>query len=147
MTKRRYTLSNSFKFTKEVHFIHVTTNVKMYSVGWYELSSPSLASLIWIHDWLQILLSVILCTVLYVSFKLIAGYSNLSLPLTLKYESHNVALEVTWTLVPCIILCSILFPSLRLLYYLDDILLPTLTIRLEGVQWYWSYQIVNTVFL
>ena len=104
----------------------------MYTVGWYEIASPSLASIIWIHDWLQMLLCVIIFTVRYLCGISLFGYSNLRIPL--KYERHNIILEVVWTLVPCVILCSVLLPSLRLLFYLDDVLLPTLSITLEGVQ-------------
>jgi cytochrome c oxidase subunit 2 len=37
-------------------------------------------------------------------------------------------------------LIAIAFPSFRLLYLLDEVISPTLTIKIVGHQWYWSYE-------
>lgn len=49
-------------------------------------------------------------------------------------------IEIVWTLIPTIILIFIAFPSLRLLYLLDEVYKPLLTIKAIGHQWYWSYE-------
>lgn len=56
-----------------------------------------------------------------------------------KDLTHNSILEIVWTIIPAIILVLIAIPSLRLLYLTDDILLPDLTIKIIGRQWFWSY--------
>ena len=38
------------------------------------------------------------------------------------------------------ILIAIAFPSFRLLYLLDEVISPTITIKVVGHQWYWSYE-------
>lgn len=57
--------------------------------------------------------------------------------------SHEPAheLEFTWTLYPAIILGGIAIPSLRILYLIDDVTHPNLTLKVIGHQWYWSYGI------
>lgn len=48
-------------------------------------------------------------------------------------------IETVWTITPALILIAIAFPSFRLLYLLDEVISPTITIKVSGHQWYWSY--------
>jgi Cytochrome C oxidase subunit II, transmembrane domain/GIY-YIG catalytic domain len=49
-------------------------------------------------------------------------------------------IELIWTITPALILIAIAFPSFRLLYLLDEVTSPTVTIKVTGHQWYWSTQ-------
>lgn len=49
-------------------------------------------------------------------------------------------IETVWTILPALILIAIAFPSFRLLYLLDEVISPTITIKIMGHQWYWSYE-------
>lgn len=55
--------------------------------------------------------------------------------------THNTILEVVWTVIPSIILIVIALPSFVLLYTMDELLDPQLTLKVIGRQWYWSYEI------
>ena len=52
----------------------------------------------------------------------------------------NHSLEIFWTIFPALILVLIAFPSLRILYLIDEVRSPKLTIKILGRQWYWSYE-------
>jgi len=54
--------------------------------------------------------------------------------------THDSGLEIAWTAFPTVILIGIAFPSFALLYALDDLIDPTLTLKIIGHQWYWSYE-------
>ena len=54
--------------------------------------------------------------------------------------SHNTVLEVAWTVIPVLILVIIAIPSFRLIYFEDRAANPTMTINVQGRQWYWHYQ-------
>jgi len=54
--------------------------------------------------------------------------------------THDSFLEIAWTAYPTIILVGIAFPSFALLYALDDLVDPALTLKIIGHQWYWSYE-------
>lgn len=54
--------------------------------------------------------------------------------------SHSTYLEVFWTIAPAILLITIAYPSFNLLYALDDLTLPKVTVKIIGHQWYWSYE-------
>lgn len=53
---------------------------------------------------------------------------------------HGKLIEIVWTLFPAIVLISIAIPSLTLLYKMDDVYNPLMTIKVIGNQWYWSYE-------
>jgi len=58
-------------------------------------------------------------------------------------------LELFWTTIPTIILIIIGMPSIRLLYILDEVFSPLITIKVIGHQWFWSYEysdFLNTEF-
>ena len=57
-----------------------------------------------------------------------------------KYLVHGTIIEIVWTIIPALILLFIAFPSLQLLYSLDEITDPSLTIKAIGHQWFWSYE-------
>ena len=56
-------------------------------------------------------------------------------------------IELIWTIIPAVILLFIAVPSLQILYLLDDPFLPSLTIKIIGHQWYWSYEYSDFVNL
>lgn len=53
---------------------------------------------------------------------------------------HAPFLEIIWTLVPSLILVLIAIPSFALLYAIDEVLEPLVTVKIIGHQWYWSYE-------
>ena len=61
-----------------------------------------------------------------------------------KYESkfvHSTELEIVWTTIPAIILLILAVPSFSLLYAMDEIAEPEITLKVLGHQWFWSYEI------
>jgi cytochrome c oxidase subunit 2 len=62
------------------------------------------------------------------------------LALVTKNVTHGMILEIIWTLIPVGVLIAIAIPSFALLYSIDEIIDPSLTIKVTGHQWYWSYE-------
>jgi len=54
--------------------------------------------------------------------------------------THATTVEIVWTIVPAIILMIIAVPSFALLYSMDEMLDPAVTLKVVGHQWYWSYE-------
>ena len=54
--------------------------------------------------------------------------------------THDTTLEIIWTIIPTFVLLFIATPSFALIYALDEIVDPELTIRVIGRQWYWTYE-------
>jgi len=64
---------------------------------------------------------------------------------SLKDLNHGSVIEIIWTLTPAFILVLIAFPSFRLLYLMDEIVEPLITVKAVGHQWYWTYEYTDTL--
>lgn len=53
-------------------------------------------------------------------------------------EGHTI--ETIWTIIPAITLIFIALPSLKLIYLIDEIRNPLVTLKAIGHQWYWTYE-------
>jgi cytochrome c oxidase subunit 2 len=60
--------------------------------------------------------------------------------LATKEVLHGRVLEIVWTIVPTLVLVAIAIPSFALLYSMDELIEPALTLKAIGHQWYWSYE-------
>jgi len=54
--------------------------------------------------------------------------------------THGTTIEILWTVLPAVILIVIAVPSFTLLYAIDELIDPAITIKAVGHQWYWSYE-------
>nr|AIS86042.1 cytochrome oxidase subunit II [Cryptocercus relictus] len=97
-------------------------------------ASPIMEQLIYFHDHTLMIILMILTIVSYMMLTMTYNkYIN-------RYLLEGQMIEVAWTIAPAIILIFIAVPSLRLLYLMDEINNPTLTLKTIGHQWYWSYE-------
>ena len=53
---------------------------------------------------------------------------------------HNTQIEIVWTVIPTIVLFFIAIPSFSLIYAMEELLWPSLTVRAVGSQWFWNYE-------
>ena len=97
-------------------------------------SSPLIEQLIFFHDHTLIILIVITIIVGQILIRIIFN------KFTHRYLLEGQIIETIWTILPAIILVLIALPSLRILYILDEINNPIITIKSIGHQWYWSYE-------
>lgn len=97
-------------------------------------NSPLIEQLNFFHD--HTILILLLITIL-VGYIIIILFIN---TLTNRFLLSGQTIEIIWTILPAIILLFIAFPSLRLLYLLDETNKPSITIKTIGHQWYWSYE-------
>jgi len=87
-----------------------------------------------LHDFINLILVFIISFVGYIILFIIFNkYININL-----LESQII--ERIWTIIPAIILIQIAIPSLLLLYILDESIDRSLTLKVMGHQWYWSYE-------
>nr|YP_009003642.1 cytochrome c oxidase subunit II [Carcharias taurus]AGZ63008.1 cytochrome c oxidase subunit II [Carcharias taurus]ALH07408.1 cytochrome c oxidase subunit II [Carcharias taurus]AYN73303.1 cytochrome c oxidase subunit II [Carcharias taurus] len=103
-------------------------------LGFQDAASPVMEELIHFHDHTLMIVFLISTLVLYIITAMV------STKLTNKYILDSQEIEIVWTILPAIILIMIALPSLRILYLMDEINDPHLTIKAMGHQWYWSYE-------
>lgn len=103
-----------------------------------DVGSPIAERLMFFHD--NVMFIIILILVL-VGWIMISAITN---KYYYKFLVEGTMIEIVWTIVPAIILVFIAFPSLQLLYSMDEVIDPSLTIKAIGHQWYWSYEYSDT---
>jgi heme/copper-type cytochrome/quinol oxidase subunit 2 len=96
--------------------------------------------LIELHDNIMYYLVIILFSVGWILVSIAKNYVVKKAPISHKYLTHGTLIELIWTITPAIILILIAFPSFKLLYLMDEVSDPSMSILAEGHQWYWSYQ-------
>nr|BAB91353.1 cytochrome oxidase subunit II [Aquatica lateralis]BAB91354.1 cytochrome oxidase subunit II [Aquatica lateralis] len=107
---------------------------------WMNLSSqdsisPLMEQLTFFHDHTMMILVMITLIVLYIILTVLMNkYIN-----RLLLEGQMI--ELIWTIAPAVTLIFIALPSLQLLYLLDEINMPLVSVKSMGHQWYWSYEL------
>nr|YP_009113403.1 cytochrome c oxidase subunit II [Chitra indica]AFC36239.1 cytochrome c oxidase subunit II [Chitra indica] len=103
-------------------------------LGFQDAMSPIMEELLHFHDHTLMIVFLISTMVLYI----------ISMMMTTKLTHTNTMnaqeVEIIWTILPAIVLITIALPSLRVLYLMDEINNPYLTIKAMGHQWYWTYE-------
>uniref|UniRef100_A0AAU6PBX1 Cytochrome c oxidase subunit 2 n=1 Tax=Complanledra complana TaxID=3078487 RepID=A0AAU6PBX1_9HEMI len=104
------------------------------SFSFQDSCSPLMEQLIFFHDHVMMILIFITLIVFYMMFSLfLSTYNNRGL-----LEGQFV--EFIWTIIPAFMLIFIALPSLRILYLIEEVNSPLLTVKAIGHQWYWSYE-------
>lgn len=119
-----------------------------WQFGFQPAQSTSMQSIITFHDDLMFYLIFITIFVLYMLLRTVYLFNKDSiLQIGKKFEkyylrlSHDVHLEIIWTIIPTFLLCNIMSASFALLYSLEEMSNPQITIKIIGHQWYWTYEI------
>lgn len=112
---------------------------KPLQLGLREAATPQMERIIGFHNGLLILITVIVIVVTALLAWVLIRYNAKSNPKPSKV-THNVPLEIVWTLIPALIVAIIAMPSLKMLYYLDRNENIEMTLKITGYQWYWGYE-------
>jgi cytochrome c oxidase subunit 2 len=108
-----------------------------WQINFQDPATPVLEGIIDFHNDLMILLTVIGVMVFWVLGRCISLFENNPNPTNIV---HGTTLEMIWTIIPAVILMFVAVPSFALLYSMDEILDPAVTLKVVGHQWYWSYE-------
>nr|YP_009352126.1 cytochrome c oxidase subunit II [Limenitis doerriesi]YP_009368795.1 cytochrome c oxidase subunit II [Limenitis helmanni]AQX44288.1 cytochrome c oxidase subunit II [Limenitis doerriesi]ARN58067.1 cytochrome c oxidase subunit II [Limenitis helmanni] len=104
------------------------------NLNYQNSASPLMEQIIFFHD--HTLIILIMITIL-VSYLMISLFFNKYIN---RFLLEEQMIELIWTILPAITLIFIALPSLRLLYLLDELNNPLITLKSIGHQWYWSYE-------
>ena len=113
---------------------------KDWQLGFQEAASSTMRDIVNFHD--KILLPIIIAISVFVLFLMVYACIRFraSRNPNPSKTTHNVAVEVLWTLIPCLILIVMAVPSFKILYKQDTIPKADVTVKAIGYQWYWGYE-------
>lgn len=109
-------------------------------------ATPALEGMLFFHNYLMLFLLTIGIAVVWLLYIVVKFFNSL-VNKTASIFTHSNTLEIVWTVFPSIILLFLAIPSFSLLFSLDDLINPFLTLKIVGHQWYWEYQMDDSVFL
>ena len=128
--------------------------------GFQNSATPIAEGIIDLHDYIMFYILIVFIFVFWVYFDIfiqnielfnfyfeetfnltqISDFNLRRLYFFLNKINHATNLEIIWTLLPSLVLITIAVPSLSLLYSMDELLYPKLTLKVTGLQWYWTYE-------
>ena len=118
-----------------------------YQTYFSESASPSMEGIVNFHNHLMVVLCFIAVFVGWLMINSVNYYSEYEISKHTQF-THSKELEIVWTTVPALILLFLATPSFTLLYSMDELIDPELTLKIIGHQWYWGYEMseYNTCF-
>lgn len=150
----RYVLSYSWLSLESdtsdfLNFCHNRLNEDLYvitdsPVKWQTyLHDPASISMEGILNFNKHLLFTIIAIVVFVAWLLyftLLHFEEFNNKFNSKFV-HSQELEIVWTSVPALILLILSGPSFTLLYSMDELSPPDISLKVLGHQWFWSYEI------
>jgi cytochrome c oxidase subunit 2 len=110
-----------------------------WGIGFQNPATPLMEGIIALHSDIWAIMLFVAVFVLYILISILTKFDQVKVKAAYKVH-HNSLLEIVWTSLPALLLCVIALPSFTLLYSLDEIVDPSVTIKCIGRQWYWSYE-------
>jgi len=110
-----------------------------WQVGFQDPATPIMEGIINLHHDLMFFIVVVSVFVSWMLARTLWHFDKVQ-NTSASSLSHGTFIEVIWTVTPAIILLVIAVPSFSLLYAMDEIISPAITIKTLGHQWYWSYE-------
>lgn len=110
-----------------------------WQVSFQDPATPIMEGIINLHHDLMFFLWVVLIFVTWMLLRTLWHFTYTQNP-TPSSLTHGTLIEIIWTTAPALILFIIAIPSFSLLYAMDEIISPAITIKTIGHQWYWNYE-------
>jgi len=110
-----------------------------WQLGLQDPATPAMEGILFFHDYLMLFLIIIGLFVCWMLYQVIVFFNEKSNTIPQKF-THSSLLEIIWTIIPALVLLLIAIPSFTLLYSLDELIDPVITLKIIGHQWYWSYE-------
>jgi heme/copper-type cytochrome/quinol oxidase subunit 2 len=96
-------------------------------------ASPSFEGIVDLHNRIMFYLVVILFGVSWVMLSILWNFNKSRNKLVYRYLNHGTLIELIWTVGPALVLIAIAFPSFKLLYLMDEVIDPAMTVKVTGL--------------
>jgi cytochrome c oxidase subunit 2 len=128
------------QFYSVFDFYWLGDSASAYQLGFQDPATTTMEGIFLFNLHLLFVIIGIVLLVAWLMFSILFNFTELDNSIPSKFTHSNI-IEIVWTSVPALILLSLASPSFSLLYSLDEISNPELTLKILGHQWYWSYEI------
>jgi len=129
-------------YAKLLHFVFPFASMdapEPWQIGFQDPATPIALGIQDLHHDIFFFIIAILLFVMWMLARTVWHFHESHNPVPSKII-HGTTIELAWTLTPSFLLVFIAIPSFALLYSIDEIVDPALTIKAIGHQWYWTYE-------
>jgi len=122
---------------------HVSLNdiARPWQMNFQDPATPIMEGIVNFHNHIMFFMTVTVFFVSWLIARCVYLFEEKKNPWHLAEKwAHSTFLEIFWTLFPIVILMVIAVPSFVLLFAMDEIIDPAVTLKVIGHQWYWSYE-------
>jgi len=145
LSRKHFSSLNLFIFGGVLSFF--CTNQPIYSgaaeawqFGFQSPATPLMEGIINFHNHIMFFMFGVGVFVIWLLGRCLILYNENVNTAKIDNFTHATLVEIVWTIVPALILVVIAVPSFALLYSMDEMLDPAVTLKVVGHQWYWSYE-------
>jgi cytochrome c oxidase subunit 2 len=110
-----------------------------WQFGLQDPATPIVEGMLNFHNYLMIFLIFIVIFVFWMLGQVIYHFSFKKNMKSYLFTHSNI-LEIVWTIFPAFILLLVAIPSFALLYSIEELIEPIISLKIIGHQWYWSYE-------
>lgn len=110
-----------------------------WQMGFQDPATPIAEGIIRFHHDLMFVLVFVSSFVAWIMVRIVYHFYHTKNPVP-STVVHGTTIEIVWTLIPAFTLVTVAIPSFALLYSVDEMTDPALTVKVIGHQWYWSYE-------
>jgi len=110
-----------------------------WQFGFQDPATPIAEGIIRFHHDLMFILIFVVAFVSWMLYRVLFFFS-FKKDVEASSVVHGTTIEIIWTLIPAFLLIIIAVPSFALLYSVDEVVDPAVTLKVIGHQWYWSYE-------
>jgi len=126
-------------YLMQFFFVRLLDSAEPWQTGFQDPATPVMEGIINLHNDIMFFLVVIGTLTGWMLFRTCVGYDESVSPVASKVV-HGTTIEIIWTITPALVLIIIAVPSFALLYAMDEIIDPAITLKVIGHQWYWGYE-------
>jgi cytochrome c oxidase subunit 2 len=108
-------------------------------VDFQPAATPVMREIVGFHNFLLLIIGGICLLVLALLAWVVLRYNRRANPTPRRF-THNMLVEVVWTIVPVLILVAIAWQSFPLLYHEERAPPADMTIKVTGNSWFWQYE-------
>jgi cytochrome c oxidase subunit 2 len=103
-------------------------------------ATPTMEGIINFHNHIMFFITIIIIFVSWILIRCVYLFKKKVENVVIEKWAHSTLLEIVWTMVPAVILMLIAIPSFALLFSMDEIIDPAITLKVVGRQWFWAYE-------
>ena len=134
-------IKTPFKMIENITFSTFSSDApELFQLRFPDPATTIMEGLVEFNKHILFIIILIVILVGWLLFSTISNYDEFNTPKSQSFF-HSNELEIVWTSLPALTLLSLASPSFNLLYSMDEVSTPEISVKVIGHQWFWSYEI------